>query len=196
MFRHYWWDKKHRNITKNNVGITLLERWERAGLILLKRKWNNQSMVNEYSSYFRLCGMLNHFSHVWLCATVWTIAHQDPLSMGFSQARILEWVAVSSSRGSSWPRDQTHVSYIYLHCEAGSLSPSASWEAPGPVQNRGTNSVSASEKIVPCEHRMPHSTCSTPLLARNLKAEGDTAIEECWETERWNLGRTWRMSKI
>ena len=25
------------------------------------------------------------------------------------QARILEWVAISFSRGSSWPRDQTHV---------------------------------------------------------------------------------------
>ena len=25
-----------------------------------------------------------------------------------SQARILEWVAISFSRGSSWPRDQTH----------------------------------------------------------------------------------------
>ena len=30
---------------------------------------------------------------------------------GISQARILQWVAVSFSRGSSWPRDQTHVSY-------------------------------------------------------------------------------------
>ena len=29
---------------------------------------------------------------------------------GISQARILEWVAVSSSRGSSPPRDQTGVS--------------------------------------------------------------------------------------
>ena len=28
------------------------------------------------------------------------------------QARIVEWVAISSSRGSSWPRDQTHVSCI------------------------------------------------------------------------------------
>ena len=26
-----------------------------------------------------------------------------------SQARILEWVAISSSRGFSWPRDRTHV---------------------------------------------------------------------------------------
>ena len=28
------------------------------------------------------------------------------------QARILEWVAISFSRGSSWPRDQTWASYI------------------------------------------------------------------------------------
>ena len=28
------------------------------------------------------------------------------------QARLLEWVATPSSRGSSWPKDQTHVSYI------------------------------------------------------------------------------------
>ena len=27
------------------------------------------------------------------------------------QARTLEWLAVPSSRGSSWPRDQTHISY-------------------------------------------------------------------------------------
>jgi len=29
-----------------------------------------------------------------------------------SQARILEWVSISSSRGSSWPRDRTHASCI------------------------------------------------------------------------------------
>ena len=31
---------------------------------------------------------------------------------GISQTRILEWVAISFSRGSSQPRDQTHVSWI------------------------------------------------------------------------------------
>ena len=31
---------------------------------------------------------------------------------GILQARILEWVAISSSRGSSWPRDWTYVSCI------------------------------------------------------------------------------------
>ena len=32
---------------------------------------------------------------------------QAPLSMGILQARILEWVAMPFSRGSSQPRDQT-----------------------------------------------------------------------------------------
>ena len=31
---------------------------------------------------------------------------------GVLQARILEWVAVPSSRGSSWPRDWTRISYV------------------------------------------------------------------------------------
>ena len=30
--------------------------------------------------------------------TPWTVAHQAPLSMEFSQARILEWVAIPFSR--------------------------------------------------------------------------------------------------
>ena len=45
-------------------------------------------------------------------ATLWTVARQAPLSMGILQARILEWVAMLSSRGSSQPRDQTQVSHI------------------------------------------------------------------------------------
>ena len=35
---------------------------------------------------------------------------------GILQARILEWVAISFSRGSSWPRDQTQVSCIAGRC--------------------------------------------------------------------------------
>ena len=31
---------------------------------------------------------------------------------GILQARILEWVAISFSRGSSWPRDQTQISHF------------------------------------------------------------------------------------
>ena len=38
---------------------------------------------------------------VQLFATPWTAAYQAPLSMGILQARIQEWVAMPSSRGSS-----------------------------------------------------------------------------------------------
>ena len=46
---------------------------------------------------------------------------------GILQARILEWVAMPSSRVSSQPGDQTHVSLCLLHWQAGSL-PLASLE--------------------------------------------------------------------
>ena len=45
-------------------------------------------------------------------ATLWTVARQASMSMGILQARILEWVAISSSRQSSQHRDQTWVSWI------------------------------------------------------------------------------------
>ena len=85
--------------------------------------------------YWRVCVCvcactLSHFSHVQLFASLWTVAHQAPLSMGFSRQRILEWVAMPSSRGSSRPRDRTHIPYVscpgreilYYYCHLGSLS--------------------------------------------------------------------------
>ena len=63
------------------------------------------ALLHKVSKYLLL-------SHVWLFATLWTVAHQAPLSMGILQARILEWVAMPSSRGSSQPRDWTQVSHI------------------------------------------------------------------------------------
>ena len=54
---------------------------------------------------FRLCSAV--LNRVWLCVTLWTVARQVSLSMGILQARILEWVAISSSRGFSQPRDPT-----------------------------------------------------------------------------------------
>ena len=52
-------------------------------------------------------------SRVQLFATPGTVAHQVPLSMRILlQARIVEWVAMPSSRRSSQPRDQTQISSI------------------------------------------------------------------------------------
>ena len=64
-----------------------------------------------------------HTSHTlakWSEVAQWCPTLHDPIDHslpGFSvhgifQARVLEWVAISFSRGSSRPRDQTQVSYI------------------------------------------------------------------------------------
>ena len=45
---------------------------------------------------------------------------------GILQARVLEWVAISFSRGSSQPRDRTHVSWI----DGWVLYYWATWKAP------------------------------------------------------------------
>ena len=49
--------------------------------------------------YVCVCVCVCVFSHVRLFVTPWTIAHQVLLSMGVLQARILEWIAISYSRG-------------------------------------------------------------------------------------------------
>ena len=54
--------------------------------------------------YYALFMWPSHFSCVQLFVTLWTVAHEAPLSMGFIQARILEWVVIPFSRGSSQPK--------------------------------------------------------------------------------------------
>ena len=51
------------------------------------------------------------FSHIWLCNPK-DCSPPGSSVHGILQARILEWVAISSSSGSSWPRDWTHHSCI------------------------------------------------------------------------------------
>ena len=46
---------------------------------------------------------------------------------GISQARVLEWAAISSTTGTSWPRDRTHVYYVSC-IAADSLSTELSWK--------------------------------------------------------------------
>ena len=49
------------------------------------------------------------------CLTLWDPVDCSPPGFsvhGIFQARILEWVAIFFCRGSSWPRDQTHISCV------------------------------------------------------------------------------------
>ena len=60
--------------------------------------------------------------------TLWIVAPAGSSVHGVSQARIPETVAISFSRGSSQPRDWTHVSCVF--CIAGRFFTHwATWEA-------------------------------------------------------------------
>ena len=53
---------------------------------------------------------MKSLSRVRLFATPWIVAYQAPLFI--FQARVLEWITISFSKGSSQPRDRTWVSRI------------------------------------------------------------------------------------
>ena len=65
-----------------------------------------------------VAGWIYGYVHAELCRSCLTLC--DPMDYsppGFSvhgilQVRILKWVAVSSSMGSSWPRNRTHISWV------------------------------------------------------------------------------------
>ena len=81
-------------------------------------------ILHPYPKNLGLAGPLHFSLEVWINVNInvaWShLALCNPMDYslpGFSvhgilQARIVEWVAVPSSRGSSWPRDWTQVSCI------------------------------------------------------------------------------------
>ena len=78
---------------------------------------------------------------------------------GISQARILEWVAISSFRESSQPRDQTQVS-----CIAGRFFlTSATWEALLILYTAKNNASIIKTKIIPKSKFLEHLLCCLSL---------------------------------
>ena len=64
-----------------------------------------------------LCMNTQLLSRVWLFVIPWTVSLPGSSVHEILQASILEWVAISSSRGSPQSRDHTHMSCI--SCVAG-----------------------------------------------------------------------------
>ena len=74
-----------------------------------------------------LCCVLSHFSCVQLFATLQTVAHQAPLSMGFSSQEYQSGLPCPPPGESSQPRGQAHIFYVscigkwvlYYQCQLG-----------------------------------------------------------------------------
>ena len=61
--------------------------------------------------------ILSSFSRVWLCATPWTVAHQAPLSMGFSRQEY--WSGLPCPSPGIFPTQGSNL--WLLHWQTGSL---------------------------------------------------------------------------
>ena len=72
---------------------------------------------------------LNHFSHVQLFVTLWTVAHQAPLSTGFSRQEYWSGLPCLPSRDLS-DLGIKPASLIFLALAGRFLTPSTTWEAP------------------------------------------------------------------
>ena len=78
-----------------------------------------------YIHYWCMCVCAQSLNFVWPCNPM-DCSPADPSVHRILSARILEWVAISSSKGLSWPRDRTHTSCI----DRQILYYCTSWEAP------------------------------------------------------------------
>ena len=76
--------------------------------IFYNYKTSHQINTIVVSSYPALCNPMD-------CSPPGSSVHR------ISQARILEWVTKPSSRGSFWPRDQTHISCVSCTGKVDSL---------------------------------------------------------------------------
>ena len=77
-----------------------------------------------------LCVHAQLFSCVWLFAILWTVAHQSPLSMGFSRQEY--WSGLSCPPPGDLPNPGIEPTCLFhlLHWQGGDFTTSTPWEAP------------------------------------------------------------------
>ena len=71
-------------------------------------------VINEFPFHLgsHACMRAKSLQWCWTLCNLMNCSPPDSSVHGILQARTLEWVAISFSRGSSWPRDRTHISYV------------------------------------------------------------------------------------
>ena len=72
------WMAAHRDCPTNNL-------WYGVVPLVIPCEWQKSCHIEAFLELYMYVCMLSHFSHVRLFATLWTVARQAPLSMGFSR---------------------------------------------------------------------------------------------------------------
>ena len=118
-----FWKRQSYGDRKKIIGCQKF--WERKGL----EKWSigdYQRLVKYWWGVLLVYVLMDPIGHIWTywlttsCYLVIKLCQMTPMDYslpgssvhGISQARILEWVAISFSRGSSQPGDRTCILFI------------------------------------------------------------------------------------
>ena len=99
-----WYAHTHVHKCPDSIALFIEKPWE----------WHHaNNTVILLIDFVYTCAMLRHSAVSDSSVTLWNVAHQAPLSMGFPIFHyVMERVAISSSGGSFRSRDQTCVSYV------------------------------------------------------------------------------------
>jgi len=91
---------------------------------------NNNTVSWQGRDYYLLCMcVLSLFSHIQLFVTPWTVAHQAPLSMGFSRQE--QWIGLLFPPAGNLPDPGIKpTSLMSPALSGGFFTTSATWEAP------------------------------------------------------------------
>ena len=93
---------------------------------------------------------------------------------GILQARILEWVAMPPSRAPSWPRNRTHISYVFCigwHVFFLPLAP------PGSPLGCTVRPPTPAKYV----QILPFSTCDYGLITKKVIHRGnEVLVRACW----------------
>ena len=107
--------------------------WAAVSGVAQSRTWLKRLSSSSNSTQFRTSkfflpvSVLSRFSCVWLFVTLWTVACQVPLSMGFSRQEYQSWVPLSSP--GDLPNPGKLASLLYPALTGRFFIASATWEA-------------------------------------------------------------------
>jgi len=137
---------------------------EKRGKNFFRTLCKNQGFLSNTPTY--AC-VLSHFSHVWLFATLLTVAHQVPLSMGFSRQEY--WSGLPCPPAGDLPDPGTELASLLSPALASRFfTSSATWEAH--VYIYVCKNVSVSHSVV-SELLWPHGAGQAPLSVEFSKQE-------------------------
>ena len=183
-----WW-RMSRTLTWGRRNVT--HRWKVEG--------RKASFLRRKQAVLATDVHTQSLSHVWLCDFM-NCSLPGSFVHGILQTRILEWVAISSSRGSSRPGDRTCVSYV--SCIAGRLF-TCCWEWANyllelHLWHRQANLINLSQlRRAPLgqrENQLPLTYCSTFVLESGVLLPSSHP----WHAEpgqKWRSKAPWQIPR-